>query len=124
MRENLVLARLDLTLCTHSALEDDGYVSGLEEVEWGFYRRIIRPTTILQGLQNLFIIFPPTSDPGREARNRARERELLDQGPTLGRPSTHRGEGTGHPETEWDEPDNTSVFGPAGEQIWPFYRTN
>jgi hypothetical protein len=113
IRDHLVLARLNLTLCTLEALKDDGYVSGLEEVEWGFYQRLSGPTTILQGLQSLSFIFPPTLDPGREVRNRVRERELPDRGPTVARPSIHHREGPAHPQTEWDEPNDGSVFGPA-----------
>lgn len=43
---------------------------------------MVEPAKVLRGIKNLWIAFPPTIDPDREASNRIRKREL--QSLTLG----------------------------------------
>jgi len=119
IRQHITLARLDLTLCLQHALEDDGYNTGSEEIEWRFYQRMIEPVTILRGVQNLYVIFPPVDDPARVARNRERERELQRtvMGGSYIRPLTIR-VGQGHPATDTGKI-HPIVLGPSGEQVWP-----
>ncbi|OAP54574.1 hypothetical protein AYL99_11022 [Fonsecaea erecta] len=122
IERHLPLAHLSLTLCTATARHDDGYNTGSEDKELAFYRRMIQPVAILRGIQNLFIVFPPTGDAPREARNRLRERELqtqiLGQTSSVGAPRKLQ-EGQGHPERELREEWDPLTFGPTGDRIWP-----
>ncbi|KIW67919.1 hypothetical protein PV04_03898, partial [Phialophora macrospora] len=76
IRQRLPLATLDLTLCVQEAAADDGYYTSAEADEWDCYQRMVEPTAVLRGIQNLFILFPPPRDVSRAARNQVREREL------------------------------------------------
>ena len=100
-------------------MEDEGNSTEREDWEWQLYQRIVQPATILRGIQNILILFPPTLNAARALRNSARERVLRVQvmGSASSEPAIPK-EGQGHPANDRVRQDSPVILGPLGEHLW------